>query len=67
MIVRTESRNRERFFFSMLVAFVVHYLIAVIVLLSVWHLDGWEKAGAGFMALMGPVLLSQLMYRWTVS
>lgn len=67
MIVRSDARNRERFFFSLLVAFAVHYLIAVILLLSVLKLPGWETAAAGFIALIGPAVLSQVMYRWTVS
>jgi len=67
MLAKSDSTSRERFFFSMLIAFVVHYFIVVILLLAIWKLGGWEKAAAGCIALTGPIVLSQLLYRWTVS
>lgn len=59
--------DRELLFFSILVSFVLFYLISVILLLTAVGVSGWDAAGAGLIALLAPVVLSQLLYRWTVS
>jgi hypothetical protein len=67
MLRNKELTDRELLFFSILVSFVLFYIVAVILLLVMLRSSGWETAAAGFMALTGPGAMSQLLYRWTVS
>jgi hypothetical protein len=67
MLSKKELTDRELLFFSILVSFVVFYVISIILLFTALRISGWETAASGFMALTGPIVMSQLLYRWTVS
>lgn len=67
MLSKKELTDRELLFFSILVSFVVFYVISIILLFTALKIIGWEAAVSGFMALTGPLVMSQLLYRWTFS
>lgn len=67
MLRNKDLTDRELLFFSILVSFVLFYIVALILLLAVLNASGWDTAAAGFIALTGPVAMSQLLYRWTIS
>ena len=59
--------KREQLALSVVVALTVFYVVAVVLLLAVWDLSGWQTAAMGFVALTGPAALALVFYRWTVS
>ena len=67
MLSKQELTDRELLFSSIIVSLVLCYIVAVLLLLKLLGAGGWETAAAGFVALMGPLGMSQLLYRWTVS
>lgn len=67
MLRNKELTDRELLFFSIIVSFGLFYVVALILLLTVLNVGGWDVAAAGFIALTGPAAMSQLLYRWTIS
>lgn len=67
MLRNKDLTDRELLFSSILVSFVLFYIVALILLLALLNVSGWDTAAAGFIALTGPVAMSQLLYRWTIS
>ena len=67
MLRNKDLTDREHLFFSILVSFVLFYVVALILLFAALNTSGWDTAAAGFLALTGPVAMSQLLYRWTIS
>ena len=67
MLRNRELTDRELLLFSIIISFGLFYVVALILLLTVLNVGGWDVAAADFIALTGPALMSQLLYRWTIS
>lgn len=65
--MKLSAAEGEGIYIAAIVSLSLCYAIAVIVLLKLLALAGWELVAAGALALLAPVVLVVILRRWTVS